>query len=177
VGFAATIVVARLLGPSDRGLLALVQLLGTFRFGLLNLLLVPSRAVSLASIVLFVGLVDLGVPGALAASIAAALFMIVSSLAVVLLEVRPVLDWALFRRMLLYCARVVTGSIFGLATYRVDLLVLQFYAPLSEVGYYVGGTARRGTGDSWPARRSWSATSVAAPAPDYRRSSVAPRWS
>jgi hypothetical protein len=116
VGFAATIVVARLLGPSDRGLLALVQLLGTFRFGLLNLLLVPSRAVSLASIVLFVGLVDLGVPGALAASIAAALFMIVSSLAVVLLEVRPVLDWALFRRMLLYCARVVTGSIFGLAT-------------------------------------------------------------
>jgi hypothetical protein len=33
MGFAATIVVARLLGPSDRGLLALVQLLGTFGSG------------------------------------------------------------------------------------------------------------------------------------------------
>jgi O-antigen/teichoic acid export membrane protein len=113
------------------------QLFGKLRFGLLNLLLVMSRLVSLAAIVVLVGVLDLGVPGALSASIAAALFMIVSSLAVVLRDVRPQVDRALFRRMLSYGTRVMTGSIFGIATYRVDLLVLQFYVPLSDVGYYV----------------------------------------
>jgi stage V sporulation protein B len=113
------------------------QLFGKLRFGLLNLLLVVSRLVSLAGIVVLVGILDLGVPGALSASIAAALFMIVSSLAVVLRDVRPQVDWALFSRMLSYGTRVMTGSIFGIATYRVDLLVLQFYVPLSDVGYYV----------------------------------------
>jgi O-antigen/teichoic acid export membrane protein len=113
------------------------QLYGKLRFGLLNVLIVVSRLVALASVLVLVGLLDLGVSGALLANVAAAVFMIAGSLAVILSEARPRLDGAVFRTMLSYGARVAVGSIFGIATARVDLLVLQFYAPLSSVGYYV----------------------------------------
>ena len=113
------------------------QLYGRLRFGLLNVLFVLSRVVALVSIIVFVGLLDLGVPGAVLASAAAAVFMIVGSLATTLRDVRPEFDWSLLRTMLSYGTRVSIGAVFGIATYRVDVLVLQFYAPLSSVGYYV----------------------------------------
>ena len=113
------------------------QLFGKLRFGLLNVLFVLSRLVALASVVVLVGLLDLGVLGALLASMIAAGFMIAASLAVILREARPELDLPLLRTMLSYGARVSVGSIFQIVNYRADLLVLQFYVPLSSVGYYV----------------------------------------
>ena len=114
------------------------QLFGRLRFGYLNVLIVASRVAALAAVIALVGLLDLGVVGALGASMAASIVMIFGSLAVLrrVPGARPRLDGGLLRRMISYGSRVSVGSLFQLANYRADLLVLQLFVPLSVVGYY-----------------------------------------
>jgi O-antigen/teichoic acid export membrane protein len=113
------------------------QLSGRLRFGLYNALLIASRVAVLAGVVALVGLLDLGVSGALAATAAGAVLMIVGSLPDILGAGRPRLDWGLLRRMVGYGARVEVGAVFQLLNARLDVVILQFFRPLTEVGYYV----------------------------------------
>src|SRR5205807_64965 len=68
---------------------------------------------------------------------AASLVMIAGSLPSILREARPSLDWRLFRATVGYGVRVQVGTILQFLNYRFDVLVLQFFRPLSSVGYYV----------------------------------------
>jgi O-antigen/teichoic acid export membrane protein len=113
------------------------QLLGQLRFGLYNVLVVLSKVASLAVIVVLVGVLDLGVAGGLLATGAASLALTLGALPVILRAGAPRLDLTLLRRMLRYGRRVQFGSIFQIANARLDVLVLQFFQPLSQVGYYV----------------------------------------
>jgi O-antigen/teichoic acid export membrane protein len=113
------------------------QLFGKLRFGLLNLLITFARLMALATIVGLVTIVGLGVAGGLISVMVAAGVMIVGSLAVILPGDRPRIDLSLFRRMASYGARVQVGWIFQILNYRIDVLVVQFFYPLANVGYYV----------------------------------------
>jgi O-antigen/teichoic acid export membrane protein len=63
--------------------------------------------------------------------------MIAGSLPPVLAEGRPRFDLSLLRRLVRYGGRAQIGTIFSTLNYRLDVVVLQFFRPLSEVGYYV----------------------------------------
>jgi O-antigen/teichoic acid export membrane protein len=41
------------------------------------------------------------------------------------------------RKLLRYGSRIQVGSIFQLLNYRLDVVILTFFVPLSSVGYYV----------------------------------------
>jgi len=113
------------------------QLLGKLRFGLYNVLVVLSKIATLiAVLVLLVGF-DLGVAGVLIATGAASVVMIVGSLPPILREGRPSLNWSLFRETVHYGLRVQVGTIIQFLNYRFDVIVLQFFKPLKDVGYYV----------------------------------------
>lgn len=113
------------------------QVLGQKRFGLYNAIIVSAKAVSLIGVVVFVKLVDLGVTGGLIALAVGSLTTVSLSIPRILGEGRPTVDGGLLRRMLSYGARVQIGAIFTTLNYRLDVVVLQFFRPLSEVGYYV----------------------------------------
>ena len=107
------------------------------QFGRFNLLLVISQGRVRAVIVVLLGVLSFGVAGGLIAIGAASIVMIAGSLGPILKRGALRIDLALLRRMLHYGARVQIGSIFQLTNARLDVLILQFYRPLSEVGYYV----------------------------------------
>jgi O-antigen/teichoic acid export membrane protein len=113
------------------------QLLGRLRFGLYNLLVVLSKIASLALVLALVVAWHGGLLGALIATAATSVVMIAGSLPPLLRESRPSLDRTLLRRAVGYGSRVQVGTIFQLLNYRLDVLVLQAFAPLSVVGYYV----------------------------------------
>jgi O-antigen/teichoic acid export membrane protein len=113
------------------------QLLGRLRFGLYNVLVVASRIVLLATVVVLVGWVGRGVAGALVANAAASVVMIAGSLVVILRLERPRLDRPLMSKLLGYGRRVQVGSIFESVNARFDVLVLGVFRPTKEVGYYV----------------------------------------
>jgi len=113
------------------------QLLGRLRFGLVNLLVVLSKIAYLICVVLLVGVLDLGVSGALVAVAAGSIVVTVGSTRAILRWARPRIDFGLFRSLLRYGSRVQVGSIFQLLNYRLDVVILQFFVPLSSVGYYV----------------------------------------
>jgi O-antigen/teichoic acid export membrane protein len=113
------------------------QLLGRLRFGHFNALVVLSKAGSLALVVLLVVAFHFGVAGALVAAGVGSALKIADSLPALLRDARPTLDRALLRRTVSYGGRVQLGTIFQLLNYRLDVLVLQAFAPLDVVGYYV----------------------------------------
>ena len=113
------------------------QILGRLRFGLFNALRVLSKMVYLLAILLLVVWLGAGVAGGLVATAAASLLMIAGSLPVILRLERPRLDRRLLGDMLRYGRKVQVGSIFEALNYRFDVVVLQFFRPLSQVGYYV----------------------------------------
>ncbi|MGZ4308728.1 MAG: oligosaccharide flippase family protein [Gaiellaceae bacterium] len=113
------------------------QLVGKLRFGLFNVLLVVAKIASVAAIVLLVGWAGIGVTGALIATAISSLVMIVGSLPPLLAEGGLVFDRSLLRSMIRYGSRVQIGTILQLLNYRLDVIILQFYRPLSAVGYYV----------------------------------------
>jgi O-antigen/teichoic acid export membrane protein len=113
------------------------QLQGLLMFGRFNLLLVLSRLAYAIGLVALLGWLDLGVAGALLATALGSAVMIFGSLGPVLRFGWPRLNAELARRTLHYGARVQVGSIFQLANGRLDVIVLQFFRPLSQVGYYV----------------------------------------
>lgn len=113
------------------------QLVGMLRFGLFNALTILSRGVYLVAIVVLVAVLDLGVGAAVASTIIASLLMVSCSMPTVLRFGRPRLDRALMRAMVRYGARVQIGSFLQQANARLDVLILQGFRPLSDVGYYV----------------------------------------
>jgi O-antigen/teichoic acid export membrane protein len=112
------------------------DLVGTFRFGLYNALLVGSRVVFLVVAVLAVGVAGLGVAGGLLATGLGELTLAVAALSVVTRR-RPAVDIGVFRAMVRYGARSHLGTIFQTLCMRIDILILSLFRPLSEVGYYV----------------------------------------
>lgn len=113
------------------------QLLGQLRFGLFNVLAILSKVVAVAAIVVLVGTLDLGVAGGLLATAAGSLVFMLGALSVIVRAGSPRLDRGLLRRMFSYGRRVQVGSIFQLANARLDVLILGFFQPLSQVGFYV----------------------------------------
>ena len=113
------------------------QLVGTLRFGRYNLLLVVAKVANLAAVVVLVGVLGLAVGGALVAAGLGALVIIVGCLFPLLALGPPSLDLGLFKRVYSYGVRVQVGAILQQANFRLDVVILQFFRPLSEVGYYV----------------------------------------
>ena len=113
------------------------QLLGKLRFARYNVLVVLSRLTTLALVVLLVAALDLGVAGGLLAVGAASLVMIAGSLPLLLRDERPRVDRRFFRQMLSYGRRVQLGTLMQFVNYRLDVVVLQFFRPLRDVGIYV----------------------------------------
>jgi O-antigen/teichoic acid export membrane protein len=113
------------------------QLVGALRFGLFNALTVAAKVAALVLVVTLVLGAHLGVLGGLIATAATSAVIVAGALPPLLGLARPTLDVRLLRRMLAYGSRVQVGTMFQILNYRLDVLVLQFFAPLSVVGYYV----------------------------------------
>jgi len=113
------------------------QLQGMMRFGRFNVLLVVSRVAYALAIVMLLGVFDLGVAGGLIATAVASGVMVVGSLKPILEWGAPRIDGELLRRMLHYGTRVQVGAILQITNARLDVIILQFYRQLSQVGYYV----------------------------------------
>jgi O-antigen/teichoic acid export membrane protein len=107
------------------------------RFGLFNALFVASKALYLLLVLVLLAVFDLGVASGLVAMICALLVSAAGALESLLRRHRPVLDRVLFRIMVHYGARVQLWSASQLLLFRLDVLILQFFRPLSQVGYYV----------------------------------------
>nr|MDQ4040199.1 oligosaccharide flippase family protein [Actinomycetota bacterium] len=113
------------------------QVIGALRFAFFNALAVGSRLVYLVGIVVLVAILGLGVGAAVVATILASAVMVAGSLPSILRAGRPHFDGPLMRSMLRYGARVQVGSLFQAANTRLDVLILQAYRPLADVGYYI----------------------------------------
>jgi O-antigen/teichoic acid export membrane protein len=113
------------------------QLQGMLRFGRFNALGVLSKLAYVLVILAFLGLLHLGVTAGLIATGVAAIVVIAGALPPILAFGRPRFERRLLRATLRYGSRVQVGSIFQLAMARLDVLILQFFRPLSQVGYYV----------------------------------------
>jgi O-antigen/teichoic acid export membrane protein len=113
------------------------QLLGKLRFGLYNVLGIVGKAATLVLIVALVVRSGFGVAGALIAAAAGSIVMIAGSLPPLLADGRPAFDRRLLATMGRYGARAQVGVIFSTLNYRLDVVILQFFRPLSEVGFYV----------------------------------------
>ena len=113
------------------------HLQGMLMFGRYGVLLVVSRVAYAVGIVALVGLLNFGVAGGLVATGLGSFVMIGGSVGPVLARGRPRLDKPLWRRSLHYGLRVQVGSVFQFANGRLDVIIMQFFRPLSQVGYYV----------------------------------------
>jgi O-antigen/teichoic acid export membrane protein len=113
------------------------QLLGMLRFGLYNgLKFVAGLAYTLA-VVLLLAVAHLGVAGGLIATGIGSVVTVAGCVRPILGRARPILDRGLMKQMLRYGSRVQVGVIFQMINYRLDVIVMQFFRPLYEVGYYV----------------------------------------
>jgi O-antigen/teichoic acid export membrane protein len=113
------------------------QLLGWLRFGRVNVLSVLGKAVSVALIIALVGFGGGSVSAALIALGASSVVMIVGCLPPLLEEGKPRFDRRVLRLLTRYGVRVQLNTIFQNLNYRLDVIILQFFRPLSDVGYYV----------------------------------------
>jgi O-antigen/teichoic acid export membrane protein len=112
------------------------QIVAMLRFARFNVLLVAGKVAYLVvAIALLVA--GLGVSAGLLAAQVASVIMITGCLGPILALGRPRIDLGLLRRLLAYGRRVQAGTLFQQANLRLDVLVLQGFRPLSEVGYYV----------------------------------------
>jgi O-antigen/teichoic acid export membrane protein len=113
------------------------QLLGMLRFGLFNGLTIASVVAETIAIFVLIWGLPLGVAGGIIAMGISSLVMIAGSVRPILGSLRPKLDPVLERRMLQYGWRVQIGVIFQAVNYRLDVIIMQLFRPLSQVGYYV----------------------------------------
>jgi O-antigen/teichoic acid export membrane protein len=113
------------------------QLQGMLMFGRYNALSVISKIVYALGVLLLVGTLGLGVTGGVIATAALSVVMILGALKPILANSRLQYRRELMRKMLHYGSRVQVGSIFQTAMARLDVVILQFFRPLSQVGYYV----------------------------------------
>lgn len=113
------------------------QIQGLLMFGRFNALLVISKCVSVLGVFALVGGLGLGVAGGLIATGAGSVMMISGSLGPILQRARPKLDLPVWIRTIRYGVRVQVGSLLQLVNYRFDVIIVQIFRPLSQVGYYV----------------------------------------
>jgi len=113
------------------------QLLGMLRFGLYNGLKFIAGLAYTAAVVLLLAVAHLGVAGGLIATAVGSVITVAGCVRPILGRSRPVLDRGLMKQMLRYGSRVQVGVIFQMVNYRLDVIVMQFFRPLYEVGYYV----------------------------------------
>jgi O-antigen/teichoic acid export membrane protein len=113
------------------------QLVGMLRFGLFNGLTIASVLAETVAIFVLMWALHLGVAGGILAMAVSSLVMIAGSFRPILGTLRPRLDGALERRMLKYGWRVQVGVIFQAVNDRLDVVIMQLFRPLSQVGYYV----------------------------------------
>jgi O-antigen/teichoic acid export membrane protein len=112
------------------------QLSGSLRFGYFNGLLIATRIVYMGLAIALL-LVGLRVSAGLVAAAVGAVVMILGAARVILRDERLGLDRALFGGMLRYGARLQVGALFQILNFRLDVIILQFFKPLAEVGYYI----------------------------------------
>jgi len=113
------------------------QLQGMLLFGRYNVLLVLSKMAYALGVLILLGIAGLGVAAGVLAYTASSVVMVLGALTPILASGQPRLDARLYRAMLHYGSRVQVGTIFQTAIARLDVIVLQFFRPLSQVGYYV----------------------------------------
>lgn len=113
------------------------QLLGMLRFGLFNGVKFISTVLYTVAVVIFLGVIHLGVAGGLIATAIGSLVTIAGAVRPILGSRRPTVNLGLLRRMLGYGSRVQVGVIFQMMNYRLDVVIMQFFRPLTQVGYYV----------------------------------------
>lgn len=113
------------------------QLVGMLRFGLFNALTILARVLYLVAIVVLVAVLGGGVGAAVVATMLGSAVMVIGSLPTILHFGRPRLERALMGAMTRYGARVQIGSFLQQANARFDVLILQGFRPLSDVGYYI----------------------------------------
>ncbi|HEV3318132.1 MAG TPA: oligosaccharide flippase family protein [Solirubrobacteraceae bacterium] len=113
------------------------QLQGMLLFGRYNALSVLSKIVYALGVLVLVGALGMGVAGGVIATGALSVVMVLGALKPILAAGRLRFERRLMRAMLHYGARVQAGSIFQTAMARLDVVILQFFRPLSQVGYYV----------------------------------------
>lgn len=113
------------------------QLLGMLRFGFYNGLKFIVGLAYTAAIVVMLEVLHLGVAGGLIATALGSVVTILGCIRPILGRKRPLFDWSLMKHMLRYGWRVQVGVIFQQINYRLDVVIMQFFRPLSQVGYYV----------------------------------------
>jgi O-antigen/teichoic acid export membrane protein len=113
------------------------QLLGMLRFGLYNVLKTAAIVLYTLAVVILLGVFGLGVTGGLIATALGSIVSVAVALPPILGRRRPTVDFALLKRMFHYGSRVQVGVIFQMVNYRLDVVIMQFFRPLSQVGYYV----------------------------------------
>jgi O-antigen/teichoic acid export membrane protein len=109
--------------------------LGKQRFRGYNVALVSSRLLVFACTIVLAAWLDLGIGGCLIAVVLGEVAMVTSLL--VRSWVRPHPDLRLLAETVRYGGLAQVGAVFQLMNYRLDVLILQFFRPLSEVGYYL----------------------------------------
>jgi O-antigen/teichoic acid export membrane protein len=112
-------------------------LLGLLRFGLYNGIKFACAIAYAVAVIVLVGVLHLGVAGALLATGLGSALTIAACAPPMLRGGAPRVDRGLMRGMLRYGSRVQVGVIFGLVNYRLDVVIMQFYRPLRQVGYYI----------------------------------------
>lgn len=113
------------------------QLQGMLLFARYNAVSVLAKVVYVLAILALLGGLKLSVTAGVIATGAAAVAMVLGTLRPILKAGRPRFERRLFAAMLRYGSRVQIGSIFQIAMARLDVVILQFFRPLSQVGYYV----------------------------------------
>lgn len=113
------------------------QLLGMLRFGLYNGVKFVSMVAYTVGVYVLLRPVGLGVAGGLIATAIGSLVTIALSIRPTLGSGRPSFSRPLMARMVHYGSRVQVGVIFQMVNYRLDVIVMQFFRPLRQVGYYV----------------------------------------
>jgi O-antigen/teichoic acid export membrane protein len=113
------------------------QLIGMLRFERFNVLIAASKVAYLLGVAFLLAILDLGVTAGLVATGLSSVVMVLGSLGPILAAERPRVDLAVGRRLLRYGTRVQVGSLLQIANTRLDVVILQFFRPLSDVGYYV----------------------------------------
>jgi O-antigen/teichoic acid export membrane protein len=113
------------------------QLLGMLRFGMYNGIKFMSTIAYTIAVVILLRPLGLRIAGGLIATAVGSLVTIAGCIKPILGVRRPTIDRALLQRMLHYGSRVQVGVIFQMVNYRLDVIVMQFFRPLRQVGYYV----------------------------------------
>jgi O-antigen/teichoic acid export membrane protein len=113
------------------------QLQGMLLFGRYNAIRVLAKVMEALCIIVLLGALGIGVTAGVTAAVVSSAVMVSGALKPLLSHGPPRFDRPLLRTMLRYGSRVQIGSIFEEAIARVDILILQLFKPLSQVGYYV----------------------------------------